>query len=80
MSHISHAPIAWGIDQPTNFTVVADSPGSFDEFEAERFGIDQVGIGCESPEVLWIPEDVGVSIMEDDVGVEELREGLVEQF
>lgn len=35
MSDVSHPAIARGVDQPTNFTVITDSPGTLDKLECE---------------------------------------------
>lgn len=72
MSNVSHSAIARCVNQPANFAVVTDGPGAFDQFEGEGFGIYQVRVRCECLESLWVPKNVGVSIMEDDAGVENL--------
>lgn len=72
MSDISHSAIAGGVNQPTNFAVVADSPGSFNQPEDEGLGVYQMRVRCECLEPLWISEDMSVSVMEDDAGVEKL--------
>lgn len=72
MSNISHSAIARGVDQTTHFTVVPNSPGAFNESEGERLGVYQILIRSERLELLWVAEDMSVSVMEDDAGVEEL--------
>lgn len=52
MPNISHPAIARGVWQPTNFTVVPDSPRTFDESEGQRLGVNKIWIGCEGLELL----------------------------
>ena len=80
MSNISHSTIARCVNQPTNFTVVTESPRTFNESKCQRLGVNKIWIGREGLELLWVSEDVGVSIMEDNTGVEKLREGLIEEL
>lgn len=72
MSDVSHPGITWSVYQPTDFTMIADCPGTFNELECERFGVDKVGVRCEGSETLWVSEDMSVPIMEDNAGVEKL--------
>lgn len=72
MSYISHSAIARSVNQATNFTVVTDSPGTFDEFEGERFAVNEIRVGNEFVELVWVSQDVSVSVTEDDTGVEKL--------
>jgi len=72
VSYITHAAISRSINQPTNFTVVTDSPGAFNEFQGQRLAVNEIAIGSEFLELLWVSEDVSVSVMEDDARVEKL--------
>ena len=72
MPYISHSAIARSIDQPTNLTVVTDSPGTFDELEGQRLAVNQIRVGSELVKGVRVSEDMSVSVMEDDAGVEKL--------
>lgn len=72
MSNIPHSAIARGVNQPTNFTVVADGPGTFNQPEGERLGVYEIGIRFERLELIRVSEDMSVPVMEDDAGVKEL--------
>lgn len=72
MSYISHSAIARSIDEPTNLTVITDSPGTFDELEGQGLAVNQIRVGSELVKGVRVLEDMSVSVMEDDAGVEKL--------
>lgn len=78
MAHVTQSAITWSVHQPADLTMVPNGPRSLNEFEAEGLGAGKSGVGHEELEQLRASEEVGVSIVEYDVRVENRRERIVE--